>query len=252
MADRIVEITEDFWNVRGSYKLRGLIELGTQTSLVRLASGRFVLLDSYTLAPDVLERIRARTDGGRAVEAIVNVHPFHTLYVRAAHEQFPEARLYGTARHVEREPELPWEEIRTEDPAMNEQFGGEFRFSVPDGLEFIHPNPDIHASSVLAFHLPSRTLHVDDTLTWLPLPLVGGLGFHAFTKQSLSRRPGASADFRAWARQLIAWCADVDHLCTAHARPLSGIEGPEAIQAAVQKALDKLEPTLAAHEKKWG
>lgn len=46
MADRIVEISEDFWNIRGSFKIGGLLDIGTQASLARLGDGRYVLLDS--------------------------------------------------------------------------------------------------------------------------------------------------------------------------------------------------------------
>ena len=36
----------NFLNIRGSFKVGGLLDIGTQCSLVRRANGRFVFLDS--------------------------------------------------------------------------------------------------------------------------------------------------------------------------------------------------------------
>ena len=101
MADRLIEIGNGFWNIRGTFRVGGLVQIGTQASLVRLRDGRFVLLDSYTLPDAILGQVRELTDDGKDVDAIINVHPFHTIHVAAAHQQFPAARLFGTARHVQ-------------------------------------------------------------------------------------------------------------------------------------------------------
>ena len=83
MADELIQIADGFWNIRGSFKIAGLIDVGTQMSLVQLRSGDFVLLDSYALSGEVERQVRALTDGGRAVRAILNLHPFHTVHVPA-------------------------------------------------------------------------------------------------------------------------------------------------------------------------
>lgn len=252
MAERLDEITDGFWNVRGSFRVGPGLDLGTQTSLARLATGRFVLLDSYTLTGDVLERVHALTDGGAAIEAIVNLHPFHTMHVAGVHTQFPHARMFGTRRHMGREPDLPWADVRSEDPALEDHFGGEFRFLVPAGLALVPDDERVHASSVLALHGPTRTLHVDDTLNFVPLPLIGGLAFHPTLRRALERRAGAAADFRAWAEQLAVLCEGVDHVCTAHLRTPASVRGAPQISAAVRRALTKVESTLAKHERRWG
>ena len=63
-------------------------------SVVRLSSGRFALLDSYT--PDVATR-------GRRLELT---------------ELFPNAKLYGVARHAARFPHSPWQATRTDRAAL--------------------------------------------------------------------------------------------------------------------------------------
>jgi hypothetical protein len=49
MSEQIIKIADDFWNIRGEFKIGGIVNIGTHASLVRCASGKFVLLDAYTL-----------------------------------------------------------------------------------------------------------------------------------------------------------------------------------------------------------
>ena len=32
MSDRILQVADDFWNIRGSFKIGGLVDIGTQAS----------------------------------------------------------------------------------------------------------------------------------------------------------------------------------------------------------------------------
>jgi hypothetical protein len=256
----MLKISEDFWNIRGSYKIGGIIDVGTQASLVRRANGRFVFLDSYTLTSRVSREVDELTGGGENVEAILNLHPFHTVHVRKMHELFPRARLYGTARHLQRFPDLPWEEVRMEDTAVHEEFADDFDFSVPRGVDFISADEKVHFSSVLAFHRTSRTIHSDDTLMYIRMPallrlfgLSNAVSFHPTLAKALERRPGAAGDFRAWAEQLIEGWRDAENLCAAHTAALLARENHgEPIHERVRKALEKVGDTLKAHERKFG
>jgi len=260
VANDILSVADNFWNIRGSFRVGGVVDVGTQVSLVRLASGKFVFLDAYTLSGAPRRRVNELTAGGENVEAILNLHPFHTVHVRRMHEQFPQARLYGTARHLKRIPELPWEKTCTEDPALHEEFAADFAFSVPRGVDFISANEHVHFSSVLVLHRASRTIHSDDTLMYLRLPALARLfglgdqvGFHPTLAKALERRPGAAQDFRDWAKELIGDWRDAENLCAAHtAALLAADNGGAPIHARLQKALDKVESTLAAHERKYG
>jgi hypothetical protein len=255
----MLKVSEAFWNIRGSYKIGGVIDVGTQTSLVRRANGRFVFLDSYTLTGRVSREVDELTGGGENVEAILNLHPFHTVHVRKMHELFPRARLYGTARHLKRFPELPWEEARTEDSAVHEEFEDDFDFSVPRGVDFISADEKVHFSSVLAFHRASRTIHSDDTVMYIRMPallrlfgLSDAVSFHPTLAKALERRPGAAGDFRAWAEQWIEDWQDAENLCAAHTAALLARENNgEPIHKRLRKALDKVGGTLQAHERKF-
>ena len=114
MSRKLIDVGNGFWNIRGSFKIAGLIDIGTQISLIQRANGKFVFLDSYTLSDDLAAEIEQITGGSENVEAILNLHPFHTVHVQAMHQRYPKARLHGTARHVERFADLPWHDLRTE------------------------------------------------------------------------------------------------------------------------------------------
>ena len=258
MSEQILQISDDFWNIRGDFKIGGILNIGTHSSLVRRRNGKFVLLDAYTLQDEVKERIDAQSNNGDDIEAIINLHPFHTVHVKKAHEQFPDARLFGTRRHVEKFPDLPWQPELTESADCADLFADDFEFSVPAGVDFISSNEHLHFSSVLAYHKASRTIHSDDTLMYLQLPgLLGKLrqpeiSFHMTLPKTLEKRANAADDFRAWATQLAEQWVDAENLCAAHSATLLGSENQsESISSRVLTALQNVEKSLQRHERRY-
>ncbi len=242
MAEKILEVGDGFWNIRGDFRIGGVLNIGTQASLVRLSDGRFVLLDAYTLPDAMLSEVKALTGDGRDVDAIVNLHPFHTIHVKRAHAQFPGARLFGSARHVAKASELPWQDVRVDSTdALSAELAGELAFSVPDGVDFISEDENVHFSSVLAYHAASQTIHVDDTFNHLGLPLVGGLSLHPTLSKALKREAGAAAAFRTWAAGIADDWGSARNLCAAHTSPLLGVDDlGDQLRAALRKAEGKL------------
>jgi hypothetical protein len=257
MAPRAIEVEDGFWNLRGSFKVAGILELGTHMSLVRRANGRYLALDACGLVPETRALLDEKTRGGKELEAVLHLHPFHTLHVRRLHQLYPRARLYGTARHHAQLPDLPWDALRTEDPALHAHFAADLDFTVPRGVDLVTPNPRVHFGSVLAIHQATRTLHVDDTLIYakLPRPLRAlkrdVLHFHPGLGGALRRERGAADDFRTWARELIERAATLQNLCAAHtsnllARKNEGLPIAERIEHALRAA----ERALRTHERK--
>lgn len=260
MKEKIIEVSSGFWNIRGSFKIGGVVDIKTHASLVKRANGNFVFLDSYSLGRDATEQIADIVGGSGKIEAILNVHPFHTMHVERMHELYPEAQLYGTVRHLERFADLPWEAERTEDAELHALYADDFEFSVPEGVDFVSANENIHFSSVLIMHPASHTIHVDDTFMYIQLPrllhlfgMKDSLGFHPTLSRALEKRAGAVADFRAWAESLINDWQEVENLCAAHTGPLlaSDITGA-SIHDRLQKALRKCGPRLRIHERRYG
>jgi hypothetical protein len=260
MSGPVIHVGEGFWNIRGSYRIGGVIDVGTHASLVRRASGKFVLLDSYTFDSETRRKVGEMTDGGQKIEAILNLHPFHTVHVQKMHQMFPDATLYGTQRHHDRFPDLPWADLRTQEQALHDLYADDFDFSVPRGVDFISADENVHFSSVLALHRASMSIHSDDTLMYLRMPLalrMAGLGdsvsFHPTLAKALERRAGAAQDFRNWAEELINSWQHAENLCAAHTSSLlSRNNKGDSIHDRLVKALDKVGKTLAAHESKYG
>ena len=44
MSSAFIDLGNGFWSVRGSFRIGGFFDVGTQCSLVRLANGNFVFL----------------------------------------------------------------------------------------------------------------------------------------------------------------------------------------------------------------
>jgi hypothetical protein len=260
MSGQFIRVSEGFWNIRGSFKIAGVIDVGTQASLVRLTSGKFVLLDSYTLSGAVKRQVNELTGDGREIEAILNLHPFHTVHVRKLHGLYPHAALYGTARHVSRFPDLPWAKVCTEGSELHQRYAEDFDFSVPRGVDFISDNEDVHFSSVLMLHRASKTIHSDDTLVYLRLPalmrlfgLGDALSFHPTLARALEKRAGAAQEFREWATGLIDRWQDAENLCAAHTGALLARDNRgDSIHDRWLKAFEKVNNILNSHESKYG
>ena len=251
MADRILEIADDFWNIRGSFRVLGFVNIGTHASLVRLSNGNFVFLDSYTLKGDVKRSVMNATDNGTKVEAILNLHPFHTVHCANMHRDFPSAKLYGTARHADQLPGLPWEPLRTETEALQLLYSTDLEFSIPRGVDFISSDESVHFSSVLAYHPSSKTIHSDDTL--MCIRWFGSrykVSFHPMLGKAMEKRPGAAADFLAWGEGLAERWRDAENLCAAHTNTLCSPGEP--LQLRILEALQGVSGRLRAHAKKYG
>jgi hypothetical protein len=250
------QLAENFWNFRGSFKVAKIIDLGTQMSLVRRTGGRFTLIDSYGVSGADREALLEMTENGAAIDTIVNVHPFHTLHCTAAHELAPRAKLFGTRRHREQAPELPWEEEAIENVATQATFE-DLDFSVPAGLDLVTGDDSVHAASVLVRHRPSGIVHVDDTLMVLAAP--GPLGsvlpqsrlrFHPMLGKALQHRPGAVDDFVAWTHYLAQKWATTPIVCAAHSavRHLP----PGGWSDEMTRALSAISKTLDHHRERHG
>jgi len=256
-APPIEHLADNFWNIRGDFKISHVINIGTQMSLVRKPDGSFILLDCYELDEPDREELMALTYGGSLIDAVLNVHPFHTVHCEFIQKLLPHARLIGTRRHHQELPDLPWDPALIEERSTQQQFADHFDFSIPAGVDFVPEDESVHVSSVLVRHRESRILHVDDTLMFLDLPslvekLLPGprLRFHPKLAEGLEKRPGSANDYIAWAKDLAQDWADTTIACVAHNGifRLSGETFAEAIEEALEQASD----TLEDHRKTYG
>ncbi|AWH48111.1 hypothetical protein C1925_02510 [Stenotrophomonas sp. SAU14A_NAIMI4_5] len=251
------QLANDFWNLRGTFKVAGLLDVGTQLSVVRRTNGRFLVLDSYTPNETHRQALLGLTAGGTLVDAIINVHPFHTLHCEPLHQLLPAARLIGTRRHLQQAPHLPWDPHVIEDVETQADFADDLDFTVPAGVELVPADDNVHASSVLVRHRRSGIVHVDDTLSvlaapgalgkWLPQ---SGLKFHPTLSRALQPRAGAADAFERWALALAERWAGTPFVCAAHSavRELPA----DGWRDEVLKALHNVQGKLRRHRRRYG
>lgn len=107
--NELYEISTNFWNIRVSFKMyAGLVDLGSHMSLIRLNNGNFLVIDTVTLTDQTQVAIDRLTDNGAKIEAVIAVHPFHTLAFPAFYQAYPKAQYYGTPRHLRKLTQIPW------------------------------------------------------------------------------------------------------------------------------------------------
>eukprot|EP00457_Paulinella_chromatophora_P006800 gb/GEZN01006819.1/.p1 GENE.gb/GEZN01006819.1/~~gb/GEZN01006819.1/.p1 ORF type:complete len:454 (-),score=48.90 gb/GEZN01006819.1/:202-1563(-) len=226
----LLEIGPGFWNVRASQPVKKagitIVDIQNHMSLVHRSSGKFLLLDTVNLAKgEIKKELDELTNGGKGIEAVLCLHPFHTLWIPAFHKQYPHSKLYGCPRHLKKLPSIPWAGNLGEAKTLS-LFEPDLFLRIPPGIEFADPKPSAsnHFSSVVAFHPRSKTIHVDDTFTYHSNPGAilrrrgvkpNTMRFHMSMDKSLLPDPAAPRLFQRWVRALLEeW--DFDSICFAH------------------------------------
>ena len=226
-------------------------------SLVSRPGGTFILLDSYEVEEQDRDELMRLTNDGERIEAVLNVHPFHTLHCKFIQQMVPHARLIGTRRHHQQSPDLNWDPALIEDEATQKEYADIFDFSVPAGIDFISDDESVHVGSVIVRDRASGIIHVDDTLMVADLPslvekMLPGprLRFHPKLADGLQKRAGAVDDFIGWGKNIEQDWADSQVICAAHKGVMRLTE--ESFPEAIEEALDHVADTLDDHRKTYG
>ena len=74
----IIRVADSFLNIRGSFKI-GPLDVKTHSSLVKRKNGKWLMLDSLKMEAPIKREVDELTDGGKNLDAILNLHPFHTV-----------------------------------------------------------------------------------------------------------------------------------------------------------------------------
>jgi len=224
----LTPIGTNFWNVRAHFPMmKGLVDIGTHMSIIKLSTGKFLVISTVQLNPDLKHEIDTLTNNGADIEAVIATHPFHTLAFPAFYQSYPKAPFYGTPRHMRRQKDIPWAGT-VNDPVVMKKWESEGVFMrIPDGGDFVAPVPEEynHWSSVWVFHRDSKTIHIDDTINYFSNPSVlmkvvgkkkGCMEFHDSLKgPALYPKPESPGQFKTWVESLLKdW--DFDNMCCAH------------------------------------
>ena len=221
--------------MRSPFKVGGgCVNAGTHMSVLRTGIASFIVVDCVELNATAKEELDALTQGGDSIVAVLNTHPYHTLYVDRFHTMYPSIptrRWYGTPRHILKfvvdsvgNP-ITWFGSLN-DACVRRTFEPDIFMQIPAGAEFVNPQPANrnHFSNVVIFHSPSKTLHTDDLMMYYERPgLLRAIGVRSCTLMfhfslmncGLHRTPEAPREFYAWATAILdSW--DFENIATAH------------------------------------
>lgn len=102
------QIGPGFWNVRASFKLFKIIDIGTHMSVIQLRNGNFLVVDTVEMNDQLKNELDNLTNNGTKIEAVIGVHPFHTLAFPGFYKLYPDAKYYGTPRHLRNLKDIKW------------------------------------------------------------------------------------------------------------------------------------------------
>ncbi|KAJ3202035.1 hypothetical protein HDU67_000837 [Dinochytrium kinnereticum] len=223
----IKEIAPGFFNLRAPFTyLFGMVDIGTQMSFLKLSSGKILVIDTVELTPQTKAEIDELTDNGKLIDGVLGTHPYHTLYFPSFHKHYPNAKYYGTPRHLRNFPDIPWAGDLNEE-SVRAKWEPDVEMRIPAGSEFVNPLPERtnHFSNVFVFHKASKTIHVDDTLLVFQNPgflmRMAGLSDGQFAFHPSLLGPGlypteeAPKQFQCWMDKLLHdW--DFENITSAH------------------------------------
>ncbi|MFQ5849104.1 MAG: DUF4336 domain-containing protein [Candidatus Binatia bacterium] len=98
------EWAEDIWIAEAPLRFYG-IPFGTRMTVLRLADGSLFLHSPIAID----DPLRVEIDKLGTVRYIVSPNKLHHLYLRSAHDTFPEAQLYSPPGLMEKRPDLPFQ-----------------------------------------------------------------------------------------------------------------------------------------------
>ena len=213
----------------------GIVDIGTHMSLLRLKSGNFIALSAVDVSDakgPLREDINLLTDDGKRLVAVYATHPFHTVHFPSFYNAFPDAKYYGTPRHLRKQKEIPWAGVVTDEKVRN-AYPDEVLMSFPpvSCAEFDNPKPPLtnHFSNLFVVHRESKSLFNDDCVLFFDSPatrmgkLVWLLGkrhntfqFHrSMYKVGLRHTADAGRTFLDWFKAMVE-SEDINAVATAH------------------------------------
>jgi len=220
-----IKIGPNFWNVRGDFKVLYVVNIHTQMSVIKLQSGKFLLIDTIDLTDDLKSALDRMTNNGALIEAIVGTHPFHTTYFKKFYDAYPSAPFYGTPRHLRMIQDVQWKGDLLDEKIRN-KWAPEVEIRIPDGAEFVDPKPEStnHFAAAWVYHKESGTIHVDDTVVYADEDSIalrifgikkGDMMFHPSINSGLKQYEKAPYEFRDWVLRILKeW--NFDNIVCAH------------------------------------
>lgn len=222
----LYQIGSNFYHIRGPLNMvcGCCLDIGTHMALIKLPSGKFLVIDTIDVTAEDKAEIDKLTNNGALIEAVIATHAFHTLFFPAFFKLYPNPEYYGTARHLKNQPAINWKGDIMHNLSKWENDGIYIR--CPDGCDFLS---ETHFSGLFVFDKPSKTLFNDDTIMYFDNPSclikfagLAEMQFHTELTNALHKTETGPTKFGNFIRNVINdW--DFDNICVAHSGRKIGI-----------------------------
>lgn len=110
------------------------VDIGTHMSIIQLRNGRFLIVDTVAMNDNLIYAFNELTHNGTKIEAVVAVHPFHTLAYSAFHKLYPDVKYYGTPRHLRKLTEIKWAGQLDDTNGLLSTWAPEVELRIPAGI----------------------------------------------------------------------------------------------------------------------
>ncbi|KAI8612866.1 hypothetical protein BC830DRAFT_1134869 [Chytriomyces sp. MP71] len=254
---KMQQLGECLWILTADQPILGIAKVPTHMAFVKLSSGRFIALSTVPLDDKAKKEINSLTNDGELLDAVIGTNPFHGLNFPSFHAFKPQAKYYGTPRHIRNIKEIPWAGS-VADVAVRDSWKPDVDLQITAGTLFDDPPQPTwnHFAGVVAFHAESKTVIADDCFAVENHPGLlkkivglkhGDISFHP-SLFSAALRPDAAAvqEFHDWMVTIMEeW--DFENIATAHGGILLGNS-----KVSMNKALIRIRPKLKAMAEKRG
>lgn len=112
-----------------------LLEIGTHMSVIQLRNGNFLVIDTVEINDQLKRELDELTQNGTKIEAVLAVHPFHTMAYTSFHDLYPNVKYYGTPRHLRRYSKIKWagQLDNSQNKALLSKWAPEVELRIPAG-----------------------------------------------------------------------------------------------------------------------
>jgi hypothetical protein len=171
---------ENLWTLDLPLRMPGGIQLGTRTTIVRLADGSLFLHCPGPIEEDDFQEIAKLG----SVRHIVAANLFHHLYVKQAVDRYDGATLYAPPNFEQKLPDLDYQTLTDDAPAA---WKGELEQVAIAGAPSLNEIVFVHEASrsLLLTDLCFNMQHSDSRITRVTLRLMGA--YRRFGPSRLAR-----------------------------------------------------------------
>jgi hypothetical protein len=219
-------LDENLWVIDLPFKMLGGIQIGTRTTVIRLADGALFMHCPGPIEEDDFQEIAKLGD----VRHIVAANLFHNLYVKKTLARYEGATFYAPPDFEQKVPDATYETLTDQPPAA---WVGDLDQIAIEGAPRLSEIVFVHRASrtLLLTDLCFNMQHSDSLITRIMMSMMGGYGHFGPSRLARSFMKDKAA-VKAGVERILE--LDFDRVVVAHGEVLE-TGGREALRESFSK-----------------